>query len=336
MRRTLARAARFAVEGESSHAPVAITKKNRVSANLAVRAVVFDMTMLSAQPLQKPAPPPAAAAPAAAAAPEPSVPTTADAFRSFLGLTPPAAEPAAPPPPRKSAGKKKDPELDIRSKYAQKIAARLGAGDGASGTSLEAVSARRERVDADLTSGKDAGSLAFARTAARAQDSAKASEALSWAWGMPGIVDVLMYVTGRSMAIGLLSRAGDSPAQVGGMVDQLKGVLVDEVAPAPAAATGHTRESAAAALRLLAAKMELDPKQVLVVAGDDAVLGGGRDVGLLTARYKPRGGRDGNVTTDYDVGAIDGVPDVVNGLNGISFRGVSGGSMSVAERFNRL
>lgn len=198
---------------------------------------------------------------------------------------------------------------DIRNKYAAKLQNR----GGIAGIEL----AKYQAVDSHLK-GDAAGHLAARAMAVKAGSSSETSQ--KW-MAHTGTGALLQYVTIRSMKIALLPIPGNGKAEQEGnrmeeFTKQIPQVAFDVVL--------KEGETVAEILQNLLSQVSMDPLTCLVVSDRDDYLRTAKDAGMTTCRVRAHANAPrGNTTAHYTVTSMAEVQDVVNEINGISFKAVA-------------
>ena len=149
---------------------------------------------------------------------------------------------------------------------------------------------------------------------------AGSSETPKW-MALTGTGALLQYVSTRSMKIALLPQPGNRNAEQEGQrmeefTKQIPQVTFDVVLK-------EGGEHVPGILQSLLGQIALDPLTCLVVSDRDDYLRSAKEAGMTTCRVRthvnaPRG----NTTAHYTVTTMAEVQDVVNEINGISFKAI--------------
>ena len=260
----------------------------------------------------------------AAATPSPILPDVgmlqqmANLLNIKLGESPPTAskEPDDDLPALTTKGKDKKQSnnplagADIRNKYASKLRNRGG---------VAGIELAKQEAENFLTKGDAAGHLA-ARAIAANQGN---TETPKW-MASTGTGSLLQYVSNRSMKIALL------PLPDNGKVDR-QGQRMEEFTKQIPQVTFDVLltggEDVSKILKDMLGKLSLDPLSCMVISDRDDYLRNAKEVGMTTCRVRPHANAPrGNTTAHYTVESMAEVQDVVNDINGISFKAVSAGS----------
>jgi len=202
---------------------------------------------------------------------------------------------------RAAAEKKKKKEKSAAPDVAAKYAARLAAKKAGGGTAATTAGA------AAAAPAGDAALLAASKALARRRD---AEDASRWRLGPAGLSNALAFAAGRSMSVALVARPDTTARELEDLVRQA-GDVFDVVAP-------PGDDALAAAL----AALDLAPHRVLALVEPDALARaralGARTCVLADGAWEPPARRDRR--PDFCVDDCAAVADVINDLNGHSFR----------------
>mmetsp|Transcript_12641 Transcript_12641/g.18988 ORF Transcript_12641/g.18988 Transcript_12641/m.18988 type:complete len:350 (+) Transcript_12641:141-1190(+) len=197
------------------------------------------------------------------------------------------------------------PMSDVRDKYAEKINRKLDGG------SLAGV----DRAKLEKSQKKGDAFHIQARTIAAAEPVMKSGS--KWL-ANTGTGNLLAYLTNRSMRIALVPKPNTKDDDVGDDMDslsrQLPNVRINSMIK-----DGERQPNEI--LNEVLSKADGIPEiATLVVSDRDDYLKVARDMGMYTCRVQLKNVRRGSCTTDYTVSSIAEVQDIVNDINGISFR----------------
>lgn len=209
--------------------------------------------------------------------------------------------------PEKSPSNPLPGDNDIRNKYAAKLRNRGG---------VAGIALAKQEADDSLLKGDAAGHLVARAMAVKAGS----SETPKW-MALTGTGALLQYVSTRSMKIALLPQPGNRNAEQEGQrmeefTKQIPQVTFDVVLK-------EGGEHVPDILQSLLGQIALDPLTCLVVSDRDDYLRSAKEAGMTTCRVRthvnaPRG----NTTAHYTVTTMAEVQDVVNEINGISFKAI--------------
>jgi hypothetical protein len=232
---------------------------------------------------------------------------------------------------------------DIRQKYANKLFKRGVEGGVAS------VELAKHQVQETLKRGDAAGHLA-ARKMAAAEVVGSSSSSLSSSGGnnrwmaQTGTGALLQYLSQRSLKLGLLPR----PSSTAGLADdnvntikqqgermqnfqkQLPDVTFDVMmlddqqddAGSGGSSSNTTLDAQTIVTKTLQQLHPLQPELVLLVSDRDDYLKAAKEAGMVACRLRVPNARRGNVSAHYMVSSIPEVQEVVNEINGISYKAV--------------
>jgi hypothetical protein len=196
---------------------------------------------------------------------------------------------------------------DIRNKYAAKLRNRGG---------VAGIELAKQEADDSTLRGDAAGHLVARAMAVKAGS----SETPKW-MALTGTGALLQYVSTRSMKIALLPRPGNRNAEQEGkrmeeFTKQIPQVTFDVLLK-------EGDEHVPGILQSLLGQLALDPLTCLVISDRDDYLRSAKEAGMTTCRVRshvnaPRG----NTTAHYTVTSMAEVQDVVNEINGISFKAI--------------
>lgn len=197
-------------------------------------------------------------------------------------------------------------DTDIRNKYAAKLQNR----GGIAGIELAKYQAEDSHLKGDA-----AGHLVARAMAVKAGSSSETSQ--RW-MAHTGTGALLQYVTIRSMKIALLPVPGNGKAEQEGnrmeeFTKQIPQVSFDVVL--------KEGETVAEILQNLLSQVSMEPLTCLVVSDRDDYLRTAKEAGMTTCRVRAHANAPrGNTTAHYTVTSMAEVQDVVNDINGISFK----------------
>eukprot|EP00814_Leptocylindrus_danicus_P022319 CAMPEP_0116003786 /NCGR_PEP_ID=MMETSP0321-20121206/240_1 /TAXON_ID=163516 /ORGANISM="Leptocylindrus danicus var. danicus, Strain B650" /LENGTH=275 /DNA_ID=CAMNT_0003472015 /DNA_START=274 /DNA_END=1101 /DNA_ORIENTATION=+ len=197
------------------------------------------------------------------------------------------------------------PMSDVRDKYAEKIKQKLDGG------SLAGV----DRAKLEKSEKKGDAFHIQARTIAAAEPVMKSGS--KWL-ANTGTGNLLAYLTNRSMRIALVPKPNTKDDDVGDDMDslsrQLPNVRIHSMIK------DGERQPDEILNEVLSKANGIPEISTLVVSDQDDYLKAARDMGMFTCRVQLKNVRRGSCTTDYTVSSIAEVQDIVNDINGISFR----------------
>lgn len=217
---------------------------------------------------------------------------------------------------------------DIRSKYSQKLRNKIEGGVAG----LDLANSEREGT---LKKG-DASMHLTARNLISAEGAAGSSTSSSRWLATTGVGKLLSFVDGRSMQIVLLPLPSTPSMpqsdedvkrtleEMTSLTRQLPNVnfdllIADGRRRGQVVTEGQNDNAAQDVLANVLSKMDtVDPIQFVLVSDRDDYLGAGRDLGMFTARVRPKNKRRG-LTTNYNVDDVGSVQEVINDINGVSF-----------------
>jgi hypothetical protein len=197
------------------------------------------------------------------------------------------------------------PAHDIRAKYASKL---LKAGGGG----LAGIELAKSEANESLKRGDAMGHLLARKNVVESQGSGP--PATRW-MAMTGTGKLLSLLTNRSIKIALLPRPGAGPnKEMHDFSRQLSDVEVDVVIE------GKVDQSINLVMKTLMGELDISPHLVLLVSDRDDYISAARDLGMITCRHRLLNARRGNVTAHYNIETVPELQNVVNEINGISYR----------------
>jgi hypothetical protein len=220
---------------------------------------------------------------------------------------------------------------DIRQKYANKLFSRGVEGGVAS------VELFKHQVQETLKRGDAAGHLAARKMVAAepvgSSSSSKSSSGNRW-MAQTGTGALLQYLSQRSLKLGLLPRPGlDSVNTIKQQGERMKNfqrqlpdvtfdVMMLDQNDGHDVGSGLSTLDAQTTVANTLEQLKLQPELVLLVSDRDDYLKAAKEAGMVTCRLRVPNARRGNVSAHYMVSSIPEVQEVVNEINGISFKAV--------------
>lgn len=197
------------------------------------------------------------------------------------------------------------PMSDVRDKYAEKIKRKLDGGSLA-GVDLAKYEKIEQKGDAFHIQ---------ARTIAAAEPVMKSGS--KWL-ANTGTGNLLTYLTNRSIKVALVPKPNTKDNEVGDDMDSLSRQLPN--VRIHAKIKDGEREPGDILNEVLSEADGIPEIATLVVSDRDDYLKAARGMGMYTCRVQLKNVRRGSCTTDYTVSSIAEVQDILNDINGISFR----------------
>ena len=198
---------------------------------------------------------------------------------------------------------------DIRNKYAAKLQNR----GGIAGIELAKYQAEDSHMKGDA-----GGHLVARAMAVKAGSTSEASQ--RW-MAHTGTGALLQYVTARSMKIALLPVPGNGKAEEEGNRMQEFTKQIPQIAFDVVLKEGETVDEI---LQNLLIQASMEPLTCLVISDRDDYLRTAKDAGMTTCRVRAHGNAPrGNTSAHYTVMSMAEVLDVVNDINGISFKAIA-------------
>lgn len=224
---------------------------------------------------------------------------------------------------------------DIRQKYANKLFQRGVEGGVAS------VELAKYQVQETLKKGDAAGHLAARKMVASepvGSSSSSSSSGNRW-MAQTGTGALLQYLSQRSLKLGLLPRPGlvdndkrNNDEQQGQRMQNFQKQLPDVTFDVMMLDLQEQGDGSLAldaqtivAKTLQQLKLTSQPERVLLVSDRDDYLKAAKEAGMVACRIRLPTARRGNVSTHYMVSSIPEVQEVVNEINGISYKAVLNG-----------
>jgi hypothetical protein len=217
---------------------------------------------------------------------------------------------------------------DIRQKYANKLYQRGVEGGVAS------VELAKHQVQETLKKGDAAGHLAARKMVAAEPVGSSSSLTSGNRWmAQTGTGALLQYLSQRSLKLGLLPRPGlvddkdnkRNKDEQGQRMQNFQKQLPDVTFDVMMLDRQQEDDDGSVALddaETIVAKTTLQPELVLLVSDRDDYLKAAKEAGMVACRIRLPNARRGNVSTHYTVSSIPEVQEVVNEINGISYKAV--------------
>lgn len=226
---------------------------------------------------------------------------------------------------KKDTNTRAPPATDVRLKYAQKL--REKTDGGLSGL----IRTKSEQVEVSNKGDAAAGHIQAREIVAsglgkvRPPTEGYAAGPNRW-MATTGTGSLLIYLSSRSMKIALVPTPGDSTAtlsdEVGRNMLSLSKQLPQIQFASMVSGPPTVLRSAEKVIDAVVDSLAILPSSTLLVSDSDALLRTGKEVGMLTCRVRPPNARRGDVTAHYTVEDVEGVHDIINEINGISFKTV--------------
>jgi len=226
---------------------------------------------------------------------------------------------------QKDTNTKAPPAMDVRLKYAQKL--REKTDGGLSGL----IRTKSEQVEVSNKGDAAAGHIQAREIVAsglgkvRPPTEGYATGPNRW-MATTGTGSLLIYLSSRSMKIALVPTPGDSTAtlsdEVGSNMLSLSKQLPQIQFASMVSGPPTVLRSAEKVIDAVVDSLAILPSSTLLVSDSDALLRTGKEVGMFTCRVRPPNARRGDVTAHYTVEDVEGVHDIINEINGISFKTV--------------
>jgi hypothetical protein len=198
-------------------------------------------------------------------------------------------------------------KTDPRTKYASKLAQKQGLQGG-----IASIELAKNQVEDTLRRGDAAGHLAARQ---RLVNQGSQSQWLA----LTGTGQLLQYLTRRSIQICLLPVARDQEHQADRM-ERFQRQLAHQVV------IDHMYKEMPVDLAglfqvvLTDTSLLEEPHRCMLVSDQQAYLRAAKDAGMVLCQIRPPQGRHGNVSPHYSVPTVPDVLEVINEINGISYK----------------
>jgi hypothetical protein len=136
-----------------------------------------------------------------------------------------------------------------------------------------------------------------------------------------GTGQLLDYITHRSMKIVLLPSSvanKQEEDEMLGLTKQLTDVVFDRIFK------GRGEMNKSDVVKDTLDGLKLEAHHVLIVSDRDDYLKAARDAGMVTCRVRPLNAPGGNISAHYNIPTIPELEQLINDINGISFKALGG------------